>query len=176
MALVTGILFSKFSLPSAKILFSNNAVIHTIDGKNMLVFRLANLRHNQVINASIHVTMLIDETSAENYKIRRLKDLKLVRSFTPVFSLSLLVFHSIDESSPLFGLSNEDLQALRFELLVTVIGVDGTNGQTIYSLHSYQAQDIIRDGQFEDVLTINEKGQRVLNYANFHKVKPKVEV
>jgi inward rectifier potassium channel len=98
-AMATGLMFAKFSRPTSRILFSEKLVVARRDGKPTLMLRVANERGNDVIEASFRVTILKPETSAEGERIRRLHDLKLLRGDTPLFTLTFLAMHVIDEDS-----------------------------------------------------------------------------
>jgi inward rectifier potassium channel len=101
LAIITGIMFARFSKPRARFLFARSAVVRPIDGKLTLMFRTANARQNVVQEASADLRMLRDEVSQEGFSIRRIVDLPLVRSRHPVFALSWTIMHIIDETSPL---------------------------------------------------------------------------
>ena len=101
LALITGIMFARFSRPRARFLFTKNLVVRPIDGKLTLLIRAANQRQNVVQDASAQLRMLRDEVTAEGYRIRRVIDLPLVRSQHPMFVLGWTVMHLIDDTSPL---------------------------------------------------------------------------
>jgi len=99
-ALATGLVFSKFSRPTARVMFSRRIVIHERNGQRTLSFRIANARGNEVIEAAVRCTALKNELSDEGERMRVLHDMNLRRDTNPVFSLSWVVMHTIDESSP----------------------------------------------------------------------------
>src|ERR1700733_7327609 len=109
LALITGLMFARFSRPRARFLFSRNAVVRPIDGKLTLLFRTANERQNVVQDASARLRMLRDELTEEGYRIRRIVDLPLLRSQHPMFFLGWTMMHAIDKSSPLNGETAESL-------------------------------------------------------------------
>jgi len=115
--------------------------------------------------------VLKPEISAEGEKIRRLHDLKLVRSETPMFSISFQGFHVIDEESPLFGETAASLREGAMRFIVTVTGLDSTLGQTIHARHIYQADDIVWSGRFADVLSNTAEGRLQIDYTRFHDVE-----
>lgn len=171
-AMVTGLAFARFSLPTARVLFSNIAVIAPYNGVSTLMFRAANQRHNQIMEAQIRLTLARNEVTAEGQLMRRLYDLKLVRSRTPIFALTWTVMHPIDESSHFYGMTAADLAQDEFELIVTLIGIDTTVAQTIHARHSYLAQEIFWDSNFVDILSVTSDGKRVIDYSRFHDVMP----
>ena len=112
-AVFTGIFFSRFSRPSARVMFSRIAVVAPFDGIPTLMFRAANQRGDAIIDASVTVSLARQYTTREGVVMRRFQELKLLRSSTPLFALSWTVMHPIDEASPLYGLSPEDMDARR---------------------------------------------------------------
>ena len=103
LALITGLMFARFSRPRARFLFARYAVVRPIDGKLTLMFRTANARQNVVQEASAQLRMLRDDVTEEGYRIRRITDLPLVRSRHPVFALGWTIMHIIDELEPSAG-------------------------------------------------------------------------
>ena len=96
-AVIAGLIFAKFSKPTAKILFSKIAVLTVRNGKRALMFRMANERNNQIIDASLRAAMMRTEITDEGERIRSFSDLKLARSSAPIFALSFTAVHFIDE-------------------------------------------------------------------------------
>jgi inward rectifier potassium channel len=170
-ALATGLVFSKFSIPSANVLFCNQVVIGTVNGGKALRLRLANARGNQIVEAKVTVTLVMNEISAEGEFMRRLIDLELDRSSSPLFALSWLITHKIDENSVLFGMSNDDMHSKEVHLIVSLIGIDGTSSQTIHSRHFYTTNQIICNARFVDILKEGETGRRFLDFKNFHSIE-----
>src|SRR6476646_1746542 len=102
-ALLTGLAFARFSRPTARVTFSHVAVIGPYEGVPTFIFRTANQRRNQILEAQIRLYLLRDEMSLEGHSMRRFYELKLLRSRTPSFTLSWTVLHPIDEYSPFYG-------------------------------------------------------------------------
>ena len=102
-AVATGLVFARFSRPTARVLFSNVAVVTQFDGVPTLMFRAANQRGNQIFDANVTVSLARQVVTREGINMRRFEELRLVRSRTPLFALSWTVMHRIDETSPLYG-------------------------------------------------------------------------
>ncbi|MBE9020833.1 ATP-sensitive inward rectifier potassium channel 10, partial [Chroococcidiopsidales cyanobacterium LEGE 13417] len=135
-AMGTGIAFARFSRPTARVVFSRVAVVTAYDGIPTLMFRVANKRRNQIIEAQIRVVLVRDEMNAEGQFMRRLYDLPLVRANNPIFILSWTVMHPIDEYSPFYGATLADLEAAETMLVVTLTGIDETVSQMIHARHT----------------------------------------
>ena len=168
---VTGLMFSKFSRPTARILFSDKAVIGLHDGKPHFMLRLANERDNRIVDASAKLTLMRDERSAEGTHMRRFYDLKLVRKEIPILRLTWTVMHCIDEHSPLYGMSAQELEASEAEIIISINGMDETLSQNIQARHSYIADEILCSAAFEDILFRKDDYVLEVRYDRFHDVR-----
>jgi inward rectifier potassium channel len=168
LALFTGLIFARFSRPFARVVFSKVAVIAPFDGVPTLMFRAANQRGNQVLDAAVTVTLARQHLTREGMVFRRFEELKLVRARTSLFSLSWTVMHPIDETSPLHGVTPQDMVDKQMEVVALLSGADATIAETIYARYSYGPDDIVRGHRFVDVLSLGPKGQRVVDLTRFH--------
>src|SRR6185312_11492889 len=172
-ALITGITFTRFARPIARVLFSNKAVVTPRDGVPHLMFRMANWRRNRIVEARLSVVMLITERTREGEVMRRQIDLPLVRDKTTVFFLTWSAMHLIDDRSPFFGPGALDrLRAQQAEVYLGLTGLDETIGQVIHVRKQYALDDIVSGARFADVLSTGEDGTRVIDYRKFHDVVP----
>jgi inward rectifier potassium channel len=166
--LATGLMIAKFCLPAARVLFSRNAVVSRFDNVRTLMFRVANVRKNQIIEAHMKLTLLRNEETAEGHHYRRMLDLPLVRDTSPFFALSWTVMHPIDEASPLNGMGPDECQSAAAQLVAVLIGIDSTTSSTVYARHGYTFADILFDHYFEDVLEVREDGTSEIDFRRFH--------
>ena len=168
---VAGLVFSKFARPTARILFSDKAVIAIHDGKPHFMLRLVNERDNRSVDAQAKLTLMRDEVTAEGQNMRRFYRLPLVRSETPVLRLTWSVLHEINEESPLYGMDHEALVATEAEIIVSITGLDETLSQTVHARNSYIADEIFWDAAFEDVLHRKDDFVLEVRYDKFHDLK-----
>jgi inward rectifier potassium channel len=171
-AVVTGLIFSRFSRPRAKILFANHPVIRVIDGQPTLMVRAANTRQNVIAEASAQLHLLRRETSAEGFRLRKIYDLKLVRDRHPIFMLSWSLMHVIDASSPLFGESIESLEGAQSVFLLTIEGIDETTAQSILARQQWNHSDLRWNHRYVDLVSEDADGVNTIDYAVFHDVLP----
>jgi len=171
-ALVTGLLFTRFSRPSARVRFSRVAVVTMYEGAPTLMFRVANQRRSQILQAEVQVTLLRSERSPEGIAMWRQTDLKLVRAQSSFFGLSWTVFHRIDAGSPLYGQTEETLRAAEAEIVILLAGVDEILSQSVYARHTYDSTDIRWGYRFVDVLKSAADGRVLLDVARFHDIEP----
>jgi inward rectifier potassium channel len=170
-ALATGVIFARFSRPTARFLFANLAVVLPMDGQWVLMLRAANARQNIVREASAKLRLIRDTVNPEGYRMRRVADLALVRSEQPLFVLGWNLMHVIDAASPLAGQSAESLRAAGAQLYLSLSGSDETTGQTLMAHHTYSAEALRWNHRFRDVLSTHADGVDHLNYAEFHEVE-----
>ena len=166
--LATGLMIAKFTLPAARVLFTRNVVVSRFDGTPTLMFRVANIRSNQIIEARMKLTLLRDEESAEGHRYRRMFDLPLVRDASPFFGLSWTVMHQIDEASPFAGMSHEDCLTEGAQLVAVLTGIDGTTSSVVYARRDYPATDILFNRDFEDVVEVKDDGTVKIDFRRFH--------
>jgi len=167
-ALSTGLIFARVSRPTARVMFSRHAVVTPVNGVPTLMFRAANERRNQVLEAEVTVTLARNMTTIEGVTYKAFQTLELKRARSPFFALSWSVMHAIDETSPLFGQTLETLIADKAEIVVVLAGVDETLAQRIHARHSYFPHEIVWDRRFADIITIDDVGRAVVEYGRFH--------
>jgi len=156
-ALATGLLFARFSRPTAKILFSEAALIAPYNSIRALQFRIINARNNQIIELGARV-LLSKFENADGNLIRKYHPLQLEREKVVFFPLSWTIVHPIDESSPMFGLSKEDLIANDAEFLILLTGTDETFSQTFHARSSYRADEVVWGARFVNLYKYDDDG------------------
>jgi inward rectifier potassium channel len=167
-AVATGVIFARVSRPTARVLFTKNALVTTYDGRPTFMFRAANERANRLLEADVTVSLTRYIGNAEGKYMRRFEDLKVVRARSPLFALTWTVMHVIDEQSPLFGLDPAGLEAEAGQILVLIAGMDETFAQRIHARHAYLPADIVWNRHFADVMFEGPDGRWVLDYGRFH--------
>ncbi len=171
-AMVTGLAFSRFSRPTARVIFSRVATIAPFNGVLTLMYRTGNQRFNQILEAQQRATLIRDEVTSEGEFMRRFYDLQLVRSQSPIFALTWTVMHAIDESSPLYQVTAKELIECQAEIVITLTGIDETVSQTIHARHSFVASEIMWNMRFVDIIFKTPDGGRGVDYTLFHDVQP----
>jgi inward rectifier potassium channel len=170
LAMVTGLVFAKFSVPTARVRFSSVAVVAKRDGVPSLMFRMANLRANRIVEAQVHVVLARQETTMEGEEVRRFYDLALARQRSALFAITWTAVHPIGEGSPLLGATPDSLAACRAEVVVSLTGLDETFSQTIHARHNYSARDVIFGARFTDILRLGDDGTMHVDYSHFDDV------
>lgn len=172
-ALQTGLVFAKFSRPTARVIFSSSAVISVGEGgAPVLMVRMANARGNQIYDASLHVSVLAEELQPDGSVMRRFRDLKLQRQRAPIFTLTWTAIHDIDEQSPLHGRSREDLERVNARVLVAIAGTDETFANSVHARRFYAPDEIVWNARFADVLSRADDGRVRIDFERFHTLEP----
>lgn len=172
-AVITGLTFTRFARPSARVLFANKITVTPRDGVQHLMFRMANWRRNRIVEAQLRVVLLVTERTREGEVLRRQVDVPLVRDRTALFFLTWTAMHKIDADSPFHGpAALEGLAERRGELYLSLMGFDETIGQTIHARHEYVLSDIVVGARFADVLGNDARGRFQIDYRKFHDVVP----
>ena len=167
-ALVTGFTFARFARPTAAILFSRNALIAPYRGGSALMFRIVNQRSNQLIELQAQVMISRLETTPTGRR-RKFAPLPLERARVVFFPLSWTVVHPIDETSPLWGMSEDQLLAEDAEVLILLSGFDETFAQQVHARSSYKSDELVWNAKFRNIFDANaDAGDVTLEVERVH--------
>jgi inward rectifier potassium channel len=167
-ALITGLFYGRFSRPSARILFSRNAIIAPYHGIMSLQFRIANQRQNALMEIEARVLLVQIEKEGNNYN-RKYFELKLERNSVYFFPLTWTVVHPIDEDSPFYGKSQDEIKKFEPEILILIKGFDDTFSQVVHSRFSYALDEIIWNAKFIRAFNNENDGNIIFNIKDIHK-------
>lgn len=159
-ALITGAVFARFARPTAKIVFSDVAVVAPYRGMTALMFRIVNGRNNQLIELEAKV-MFARFVNENGRVVRRFDILELERRKVTFFPLSWTVVHPIDADSPMRGLTEEDLIATDAEILILLTGLDDTFSQGVHTRSSYKPDRIKFGYKFANIYNETNDGQPI---------------
>ena len=164
-ALATGLLYGRFSRPSAQIAFSKNILVapYLENGKGIM-FRLANLRRNMLIDLEVEIIFSFNET-IDGKTIRRFYPLEVERSKVSLLTLNWTVVHPLDDNSPLKDMTQDDLMKTEAGFAILLRAFDDTFSQTVHSRTAYQYTDIVWGAKFKPVFDRDEDGRIVLNLS-----------
>jgi inward rectifier potassium channel len=170
-ALATGLVFAKFSRPTARIVFTRQVVISPMNGVPTLALRVGNERGNRIVDANIRVSLFRTEKTSEGEVFYRMLDLKLTRDRSLSLTRSWTVMHTIEGDSPLVGASPRTLLEQDVELMVMVIGYDDTTMQAVHATCRYMTVDVVWGARHADILTEHENGDLTLDLRRFHDIE-----
>jgi inward rectifier potassium channel len=171
-ALATGAFFARFARPQSRLLFSESAVIAPYEGGRAVMLRVVSRRLQGISEASARILCLREHTVGET-RMRRFIELALVRSNVPVLSLSWTLIHPIDEQSPLWNLTPEQIETEAPTLMVSVSGFDEAISAQITDRKTYRASDLRFDHTFVDIIRDLPNGQIELDITRIHDTEPR---
>ncbi|KAF1320512.1 Inward rectifier potassium channel 4, partial [Globisporangium splendens] len=174
--LLTGLTWAKFSIPKAStVLFSDNLLLTAFHGKRSLIFRAANNRtYGAIIEGSFRVSVVM-----LNHRLgrRETHELKLVRNVWPIVQLGNTVTHIIDEHSPLYELSTDEILSGHHFFVVLFTGLDSVIGENMFARKTYHSCDILVGHQFVDNIKLAADGLHIdLEAINDTKFTPGIEL
>jgi inward rectifier potassium channel len=172
LAVMTGLIFVRFSRPTARILFSKGMVIAPFNGLPTLMLRVANLRHHSMVEADFRIVFTRDETTREGEEIRRFYPLKMDLEHAIVFPAALTLRHIIDASSPLHGATKETLKAVDAFFIASVVCIETVIPAALQIQQDYTWEDIRFDERFVEIYTDGDDGGIVVDYARLHDTEP----
>jgi len=161
-ALGTGLMFGRFSRPSARIAFSERILMAPYQEQHSLQFRIVNLRPNILMDLEANMVLMTVEGPPGQMK-RQFQTLKLERERVYFLPLTWTIVHPIDETSPLYGKTYADLERWQAEFVVLIKGFDDTFSQVVHSRYSYRYDEVRWQAKFQPAFEINEAGDMVLN-------------
>jgi inward rectifier potassium channel len=170
-AFAAGLLYGRFSRPSARILFSDRAIICPFRDGTSLQFRVANKRSNAIVNLEATVLLMTVEQVAGEQK-RRYVRLELERSTVYFLPLTWTIVHPIDDSSPLKGISKEQLAERSAELLVLITGFDDSFNQVVHARTSFRYDEILWGARFISAFYADDRGELVLDLRKINDTVP----
>jgi inward rectifier potassium channel len=172
LAVMTGLIFARFSRPRARFVFAEHPVVTMRQGHPTLMIRLANARHNTISRATARLWLIRAESTKAGDQFRRFYELKVERYEHPMFMLSWTLFHTIDKDSILHGVTAAELAAADAFLVLNVDGLDDGSAQQLYARHIYSPHDIRWRHHYRNIASVSLEGRFQLDYTKFHDVVP----
>jgi inward rectifier potassium channel len=165
LAVITGLIFVRFSRPTARMHFSKVAVIAPFDGVPTLMVRVANLRHQAMVEPEFRMILLRNIVTVEGDDMRRFSPLKLQFDHLIAFPAVLTLRHQIDEQSPLYGMTPEDFQRLDVRVMTSIVGVDSVIVAPVQSGHDYNYDQIEWNRRFVEIYDQTKENEWTVDYG-----------
>lgn len=169
---ITGLLYGRFSKPKASVKFSNHIIHRNFNGGEALMFRLMNNRPTIMIEPAISVTMVITNNNENSVSKRDFYELKLERKSIKYLSTVWTIVHEIDEESPLFNLSDSDIQKLDVQWYILMEYHEDSFSQKVFQTFAYTHEDLKFNVKFKPSITYNEEGFVVLDHNELSTLIP----
>src|SRR5437667_3223367 len=171
LAVMTGLIFVRFSRPIARVLFSRSMVIAPLNGKPTLMVRIGNENHHSMVEAKFRIMFSRDQQLAEGGDFRYFYDLKLHFDQLTVFPAALTLRHEIDDKSPLFGATIESLETERALFFVSVVGIDPIIAAEVQTQKDYTWRELRFGHRFVEIYA-QEEGRLTVDYGRLHDTEP----
>lgn len=173
-ALATGVVFGRFSRPVARLAFSRQMVVAPYQGVRALQFRVANRRTNNLMEVeALMLLMTVEPTNGGRH--RKYAPLSLERSKVQFLPLAWTIVHPIDESSPLWGKTAEDMARLEAEFLILIKAFDDTFFQTVHVRYSYRNEQVVWNARFAPTFEVSPAGGMILDLERLSELQPAEE-
>lgn len=173
-AIMTGLLFVRFSRPRAKFVFADTVVINRHNGKPTLMVRIGNGRVSVLTRTVVQVNVLLNEATPEGARYRRVHELRLTRASIPIFPLITTFMHEIDDHSPLAVMNLAEIHTTDIRLMVSIEAFDPALGSVVQDIKSYGASDIRHGWRFLDSVTVGEDGAVIADLTLISHIEPDV--
>jgi len=168
LAVMTGLIFVRFSRPIARVMFSNSMVVALLNGKPTLMVRIGNENHHSMVEAEFRIMFSRDEPLLEGGDFRHFYVLKLHFDRLTVFPAALTLRHTIDETSPLFGATPESLESSRVLFIVSVVGIYPIIAAAVQTQKDYSWRDVQFGHRFVEIYTEHGGGRLTVDYGRLH--------
>jgi inward rectifier potassium channel len=170
-AVVTGLIFVRFSRPIARLLFSDSMVISEFNGKPTLQIRVANLHHQAMVEAEFRMMMVRKELIDGDDGTRRFHPLKLEFDRLIIFPSAVTIRHVIDESSPLHGVTPAQLEVSNTRIMTSIVCIDTVIQAPVQSQTGYLWSDVRFGHRFVEIYTDHPDGHLVVDYGRIHETE-----
>jgi len=171
-AIMTGLIFVRFSKPKARILYADKVVITRHNERPTLIMRIGNRRTTMLTNTTLRVHVLLLETSREGQTYRQAYELRLARASVPIFPMTLTIMHEIDEYSPLHRYDLKTLADTDIRILLSLEARDPGLAAMVYDLKTYRGSDILYGRRFVDTVLSSGEGGIVVDLTRIHLTEP----
>jgi inward rectifier potassium channel len=172
MAVITGLIFVRFSRPTARLVFSRRLVVGPFDGHPALMMRVANLRHQAMAEAEFRIMLIRNEFVKEGEYMRRFYALPLQFDRLITFPVALTIRHMIDEQSPLYGLTAEDMEKSDMRIIASVVCIDTVIPASVQSQQHYTWRDIHFGHRFVEIYNDIDDHIMTVDYGRLHEIEP----
>jgi inward rectifier potassium channel len=172
MAIMTGLVFVRFSRPHARILYADHPVISRFNGRPTLMIRIANGRAHGLTDATARLSVLVNEWTLEGQFFRRITSLALTRSRIPLFGLTWTLMHEIDAASPLYGRDATKIEAMIARVFLSVEARDPALATRVYDIKDYSPADILFGHRYVDAVAIDQEGRTIANLTRISLTEP----
>lgn len=165
-AIATGLIYGRFSKPQAFLVFSQHAVIAPFKDKLGLMFRVAPYKNGHILtDVQLKVTMAMQVEENGNLTAK-FYNLSLERNRVDSLMMNWTVVHPLDEDSPLYGYTQEDMKTADVEMYVLITGFDEVFANRVQQRTSYTYDEIVHNAKFIPMYHESEDGKTTIFELN----------
>jgi inward rectifier potassium channel len=168
----TGLTFARFSRPRSRIVFAKHPVVGIHDGKNCLMIRMANARHNTIVDARGKIWLIKSGKTLEGNSFRKVHSLNLLQPDHPLLTLGWTVLHVIDEASPLYNMTETERKEIQSGIVISIHGFDKDAASDMHASKVYSLADVKWDHVYVDLISEREGNITHVDFSRFHEVCP----
>lgn len=169
-AVAAALMFARFARPTARILFSNQAVIGPYHNTTSFSFRIANGSPNELIEVEVRILLCMTE-SENGVRTRHFHELELERHKVSFFPMDWTVAHPITDSSPLANISPGEMNKQDAEFLVLINAVDDKSNQVVHARSSYKWNEVVWGARFKDMYRHTRDGRMSIDLKRIHDIQ-----
>lgn len=171
-AVMTGLIYGRFSRPRAYILFSPSILVAPFKEGKALMFRIATYKNNNLTDAEALLTLALHEEE-DGKTVTRFYPLSLEYAKVNSLALSWTIVHPINEESPLYNYTKDQVMKSRMEVIVFIKAFDDHFSNIVQQRTSYTYQQLIYGAKFLPMFERAENGGYTLlelNKINAHQM------
>lgn len=150
LAVLTGLLYGRFSRPKAYLIFSKHALIAPFREGRALMFRMAPYKNTIITDAEVKLNLAMTE-EIDGKRVSKFYSLDTDVSKINTLSLNWTIVHPLNEESPLSSLTPENISQAEFEILIFFTAFDEDFSNTIKTRYSYNQHEIIFNAKFNQM-------------------------
>lgn len=169
---ITGLLYGRFSKPKSSVTFSKFILLRKFENDRAIMFRLMSSRKQIMIEPEIKVTLSVSEKDSFGNFSRSFYKLSLERDSITYLPTMWTVVHKINEDSPLYSYSNEEIKKLKAKLYILFQNHEESFSQKVYQIHSYDFKNLVMNHQFKKSTIFNQEGYTVLDHDLLNSTEP----
>ncbi len=171
-AIVTGLIFVRFSRPRAVVVAAKSIVVARHDGAMTLMVRVGNGRTTPLVDARAQLSATVSIYTAEGRLFRPSVDLPLIRTRIANFGLTWTLMHRVDEASPLYGLTRDDIAAKVVRIYATIEARDPVLATAIHTMLDWGADQVLFGTRYADAVSTDELGRTIVDMRLISDVEP----
>ena len=164
-ALITGLLYGRFARPKAYINYSKNALFVPFRDGVAFMMRMVPYTRNFLVNVEARLTMsmqVVEDGVTKNKFFQLALDISKANTLISNWTL----VHIINEESPFYGLTKEDIDNSKAEILVFVQGFDESFSNTVISRTSYTYEEFVYGAKFLPMYHPNNDNSGTIVHLN----------